>query len=130
MQTINRLLTNICSNKLPECKAFYTKLFDFEVGYDSDWFINLISKDKRLELGIIEQTNDIVPAAVQNAPQGFYLTFVVDDVDAVFELAQAEKFTVVEAPQDTFYGQRRLLLQDPGGTMVDVSAPIPNFEFP
>ena len=53
-------MTNICSDKLQESKDFYTSLFDFIVDYDSDWFINLISKDKQLELGIIDKNNEIV----------------------------------------------------------------------
>jgi len=126
---INRLMTNICSDKLPESKYFYTKLFDFQVDFDSDWFVHLISKDKQFELGIIERTNQIVPKEYQNPPQGFYVTFVVDNVDDVFKTAVKENFEIVEKPSDTSYGQRRLLLKDPNGMLLDISSPIPNFEF-
>jgi len=129
MKKINRLMTNICSDKLPESKVFYTKLFDFNVDFDSDWFIHLISKDKQLELGIIDRTNEIVPKDFQNNPKGFYITLVVENADEVFEIAKAEKFEILSEPSDTFYGQRRLLLKDPNGTLVDVSSPIENFEF-
>ncbi|MGD1840254.1 MAG: VOC family protein [Thermonemataceae bacterium] len=129
MMQINRLMTNICSDKLPESRDFYTKLFDFRVDFESDWFIHLISKDKQLELGIINRTHEIVPEDFQQHPQGLYITFVVANVDEVFTLANTAAFQVVSEPKDTFYGQRRLLLQDPNGTLVDVSSPIPNFEF-
>lgn len=122
-------MTNICSDNLKESKEFYTKLFDFNVDYDSDWFIHLISKDNKLELGIIDRTNEIVPKDFQNNPQGFYITFVVDNADEIFKIAKAEKFEIVSDPSDTFYGQRRLLLKDPNGTLVDVSSPIKGFEF-
>ncbi len=124
MATLNRILTNICSDKLAETKNFYTKLFDFQVDFDSDWFIHLISKDKKLELGIIDRSNELVPEGFQNHPQGFYLTFVVDNADELLALAEAEKFEIVSKPMDTFYGQRRLLLKDPNGTLVDISSPI------
>ena len=126
---INRLLTNLCSVDLAASKAFYTSLLGFEVAYDSDWFVHLISKDKQFELGIIERTNQIVPKSSQNAPTGFYVTFVVDNADEVFAIAEKENFEVVEQPTDTPYGQRRLLLKDPNGTIVDVSSLIPNFKF-
>ena len=121
-------MTNICSERLQESKDFYVKLFDFNVDFDSDWFIHLISKDRQLELGIIDRNNEIVPEDVRNQPQGFYITFVVENVNALFEVAKTEKFEVVQAPTDTFYGQRRLLLKDPNGAMVDVSSPIPGFQ--
>lgn len=124
MKTIKRTLINICSDKLHESKHFYTKLFDFDIDYDSDWFIHLISKDKQFELGIIERNNEIVSKEIRNAANGFYITFVIDNVDELFELAQRENFEIVEKPTDTFYGQRRLLLKDPNGTLIDVSSPI------
>lgn len=122
-------MTNICSDNLAESKVFYTALFDFEVDYYSDWFIHLISKDKILELGIIQRTNEIVPEEYQNRPQGFYVTFVVQNVDDVFDIAKRKGFEIIAEPTDTFYGQRRLLLKDPDGVLVDVSSPIENFEF-
>jgi len=129
MGKINRIMTNICSHQLMESKNFYTKLFDFTIDYDSDWFVHLVSKDKKFELGIIDKTNGIVPKDFQHNPQGFYVTFVVDNVDEVFKIAETEKFEIVEEPNDTFYGQRRLLLKDPNGALVDVSSPIKGFKF-
>ncbi|TMM57462.1 hypothetical protein FEE95_13335 [Maribacter algarum] len=129
MNTIKRVMTNICSDNLAKSRDFYTKLFDFKVDYDSDWFVHLISKDQELELGIIARTNGIVPKHFQNNPQGFYITFVVDNADEIFKIAKLEKLEIISEPNDTFYGQRRLLLQDPNGTLVDVSSPIKGFEF-
>ena len=128
MQTLNRQMTNICSPNLPASRDFYTQLFDFNVDYDSDWFV-LISKDKNLELGIIDVNSDLVPADFQNTPNGFYITFVVKNVDNVYEIAKSEGYDIISEPTDTFYGQRRLLLKDPNDALVDVSAPIPNFNF-
>ena len=129
MKKLNRIMTNICSDKLPESRNFYTKLFDFNVGFDSDWFVQLVSEDQSLELGIIDRTHEMVPKGFQLNPQGFYITFVVDNADEVFKIAQSESFEIVSEPADTFYGQRRLLLKDPNGTLVDVSSPIEGFEF-
>ncbi|WP_421977327.1 VOC family protein [Roseivirga seohaensis] len=129
MKTINRIMTNICSDNLAASRDFYTKLFDFKVDFDSDWFVHLISKDKNLELGIIDRTNEIVPKDFQNNPQGFYVTFVVDNADEIFRIAESEKFEIISEPKDTFYGQRRLLLKDPNGTLVDISSPINGFKF-
>lgn len=119
-------MTNICSDNLPESRDYYTKLFDFDVDYDSDWFVHLISKDKQLELGIISLTSEIVPDEIVGGPQGFYVTFVVENAEEVFNIAKKEGFDIIREPSDTFYGQRRLLLKDPNGTIVDVSSPIPD----
>jgi predicted enzyme related to lactoylglutathione lyase len=121
---VNRLLINICSEHLPESKLFYTTLFDFRVDYDSDWFVHLIASDKKLELGIIDKNNELVPEAWRGPSAGSYITLVVPNVDELYGLAQASGFVVIQAPEDTFYGQRRMLLQDPSGYLVDVSSMI------
>lgn len=125
MKTINRMLCNICSDNLAETRDFYTSLFDFNVAFDSDWFVQLVSRDKNIEIGIIDRTNDLVPEAYQNKPSGFYLTFVVNSADDIFIKAKKEKYEIVSKPTDTAYGQRRLLLKDPSGSLVDVSSLMP-----
>ena len=127
MKSIHRLMVNICSEKLEESKTFYTRLFDFTVEYDSNWFVHLVSEKNNLELGIIDASSEVVPDSLNAVASGFYITFVVESAEHIFEIAQKEKFEILEAPVDTAYGQRRVLLKDPNGVVVDVSSPIPNF---
>ncbi|WP_299623515.1 VOC family protein [uncultured Tenacibaculum sp.] len=126
---MNRLMTNTCSDNLIKSRDFYSKIFKLNIAFESDWFIHLVTDNKNLELGIIDRTNEIVPEEFQNKPQGFYITFVVDNADEIFNIAVAESFEIVQEPADTFYGQRRVLLKDPDGTLIDVSSPIENFSF-
>jgi predicted enzyme related to lactoylglutathione lyase len=93
--------------------------------FDSDWFVILTHPDADgLELGILQRSHDIVPQSVRSAPSGIIVTFVVDDCDAVHDRARACNARVLEKPTDMFYGQRRMLLCDPDGTVVDVSSPV------
>jgi len=117
-------MTNICSENLPESRDFYIKLFNFKVNYDSDWFIHLVSEDNQLELGIIDSKSELIPREFQSNPTGFYITFVVDNTDEIYEMAKTEQFKIINQPSDMPYGQRRLLLEDPNGTLIDVSSPI------
>lgn len=127
MQTINRMMTNISSEDLPASRDFYSQMLDLDVDYDSDWFVHLISKEKKLELGIIKRDHEICPAESNGKPAGFFVTFVVDDVDAAYRQAQGLKLEVVAVPEDTPYGQRRMLLRDPNGIIVDLSSPMKDF---
>jgi len=121
---IKRLMTNVCSKDLVKSRDFYTTLFAFTVNYDSDWFVHLISEGRELELGIISETHEVVPKQSQGNVCGAYLTFVVEDVDSFFNKAKKLKFNVIQAPEMTSYGQKRLLLQAPEGTVCDVSSPV------
>jgi uncharacterized glyoxalase superfamily protein PhnB len=54
---------------------------------------------------------------------GMYITLVVDDATSIYNKAKALGCNVVKEPELTFYGQKRLLLKDPSGVLVDVSSP-------
>lgn len=122
--TVNRLLINILTEQLAASADFYTRYFDFEIDFDSDWFIHLISKKNSLEIGLINPNSDVVPNEVSTTAGGHYLTLVIDDVDALYSKLKADGVRVLQAPHDTFYGQRRLLIQDMSNVVIDVSSPI------
>jgi len=120
---MQRCFTNILTTDVAATAAFYETLLGLTPKFSSDWFVNLADpQNPALELGILEQTNDIVPAGARNTPAGVMLTFVVDDCNAVHARAMAENADIIEAPQDMPYGQRRMILRDPAGTFVDVSS--------
>jgi predicted enzyme related to lactoylglutathione lyase len=122
---MQRLFTNILTEEVAATAAFYENLLGMTPQFSSDWFVNLVAPDTPgLELGILSQTSDIVPARAQKAPAGVLLTFVVVDCDAVYERALSLNVLIVEAPRDMPYGQRRMILRDPAGTFVDISSPV------
>jgi PhnB protein len=129
--SILRAFVSVFSESLPETRDFYVELFDWRVDFDSDWFVHLQARENAaLELGIIRRNHEIVPDAFRSAPAGTMITIVVPDVDALHEIAVERGLAIVEPPRDLFYGQRRMLLRDPSGTLVDVSsecAPSPEF---
>ncbi|MEM9903812.1 MAG: VOC family protein [Cyanobacteria bacterium P01_D01_bin.44] len=122
--TVNRILTNICSNRLPESRDFYVNLLGLTVKYDSDWYVQLSPPDSpEIELGIILRDHELVPTDYQTAPTGIYVTFVVADVEATYVKAQAMGLKILQPPKNEFYGQRRFLTIDPNGCLVDVCSP-------
>ncbi|MDP3406650.1 VOC family protein [Bosea sp. (in: a-proteobacteria)] len=124
--TVLRSFVCIFSDRLPEVRDFYVELFGWRVDFDSEWFVHLQAKDNpSIELGILRRNHDIVPEAFRTAPAGMLLTIVVPDVDAVHRAVVQRGLEPVEAPRNLFYGQRRMLLRDPSGTLVDVSSECP-----
>lgn len=121
--TISRSFVNICSDRLPTTRDFYVDLLGFQVGFDSDWFVQLSASDSEATIGIMARDNELVPEQARGAASGSYITVVVDDVEPVFARAKDLGVPIVEEPKDLFYGQRRMLVTDPNGVLVDVSSP-------
>ena len=121
---IQRLVTNICAKKLEQSKAFYTSLLNFKVNFDSDWFVQLVSVGKEFELGLIQEGHEIVPERARGKIKGGYITFVVDNVDDLFLKAQELNCNILQSPEPTPYGQKRMLIEAPEGTVCDISSPM------
>lgn len=122
-QMPRRNFWTLFTDDLTQTRDWYVALFDYQVEFDSDWFVNLRSATHdAVELGILRQDHAIVPSEFRSPPGGGMLTVVVDDVDAVHRMAVAREERVVEPPTNLFYGQRRMLLVDPNGLLVDVSS--------
>jgi catechol 2,3-dioxygenase-like lactoylglutathione lyase family enzyme len=127
--SFSRILTNICSDRLAESRDFYVALLGFDVSYDSDWYIQLRSpSNPELEFGIILRSHSLVPQEYQTTPSGMYVTFVVPDVDLVYEKALAMGLRIIQAPKNEFYGQRRFLTVDPNGCLIDICSPVSETE--
>ncbi|WP_225729256.1 MULTISPECIES: VOC family protein [unclassified Nocardia] len=121
--TISRTFVSICSDRLPTTRDFYVDLLGFEVGFDSDWFVQLNAKDSDATIGIMQRDHELVPEQARGTASGSYLTVVVDDVEPVFARAKELGVPIIEEPTDLFYGQRRMLVTDPNGVVVDISSP-------
>lgn len=125
MTKIDRFFTNLMTSRIPASQAFYATLLDMETHFESDWFVILRPRDNpHYELGLIDAGSELIPGSYCDTPRGSYFTFVVEDVAEVYDRAKANGYTIVQPPRDEFYGQRRLLLEDPNGYLVDVSAPV------
>ncbi|MEO9873971.1 MAG: VOC family protein [Roseobacter sp.] len=121
---MQRSFTNVLSGDVQNSSAFYENLLGMTRHFDSDWFVILTHKDiDGLEFGILQRDHAIVPPVIRAAPAGVIITFVVTDCDEVYRKALAAEALVIEPPTDMPYGQRRMLLRDPDGTVLDVSAP-------
>lgn len=119
-----RLLTTICADDLAASRDFYVELLGCAVSYDSDWYVQLRHPElEQLELGHIQRNHELVPAGFQTAPSGVYVTFVVQDVETTYAKALAMGLNIVQPPRNEFYVQRRFLVLDPAGGLVDICSP-------
>ncbi|MEL6243638.1 MAG: VOC family protein [Pseudomonadota bacterium] len=122
---MNRAFVNILTEDVAATAQFYQELLGMRRTGDFGWFVILSHETMpHFELGILERDHDTIPNGVSAAPQGFISTFVVEDVEEIYARALKMDAEIIEKPTELPYGQRRLMLRDPAGAAVDVSAPI------
>lgn len=119
---IKRVDTTISTYKLQESKDFYMKHFGFQLVYESDWYIELVTANEPVN-GISFTIAQREGGEVFNG-KGIIISFEVDNVDAEFARLKAEGLQIQDI-QDKPWGERSFVVNDPNGVHIYIYNLIP-----
>lgn len=120
----------LCSEDVAASARFYRDHFGFEPTFESDWYVSLRHPAAGSELAILDPAHESVPDGYGTPARGVLVNFELDDVDAVAERLEAAGVPVVQPLRSEAFGQRHVIVRDPGGVLVDVITEIePSPEF-
>ncbi|WP_395245869.1 VOC family protein [Agromyces sp. MMS24-K17] len=110
---------------VPASAAFYRDHLGFETAFEADWYVSLRHRESGDELALLDAGHTSVPAGYGEPARGVLVNLEVDDVDAVAARLEAAGVPVVQPLRDEPFGQRHVIVRDPGGVLVDVITEIP-----
>ena len=122
----------ITTSRLSEVRDFYTHWFAFEVGFESRWFLLLTSPGERpFSLAFMTPDHPSRPPGPELfSGTGMVVTFQVADVAAEHARLVEGGLTMHYALHDEAWGQRRCMVRDPVGVLIDIVeqiAPTPGY---
>lgn len=129
----------IVTDQLTACRDFYRRWFGFQVGFEASWFIwlysNTASTDHRpYSLAFMHSSHPSNPPGPERfSGRGMFLTLQVEDAMAEHERLRQAGLRIEYELHDEPWGQRRFMVQDPAGTLIDVvqqTEPAPDFWLP
>lgn len=104
--------------------AFYVDHLGFESVMALDWFVSLKHRERpEYKLDFVRRGyrgHEVVPEAFEATPAGMVLAFVVDDAAGAYADLRAAGVPVVMALRDEPWGQRRFMVRDPAGALVEL----------
>lgn len=118
---MKKLTPLVTANQLEELKTFYTEHFGFNVHYDMNRYLGLVSEGG-LELSFMGQ-DELAPDAFSG--KGLTLCFEVANVDEEADRLKLADVPVVVPLQNNPWGDRSIILRDPIGIHVYVYQPTP-----
>ncbi|MEM6533222.1 MAG: VOC family protein [Myxococcota bacterium] len=120
------LFPDICSDDLVACRDFYTAMFDFEIVFEIDWYVQLkCPANDALQIAFVTREHSSVPSKYREHPRGVVITLETDAVDPLFDRAKRLGLNIILPVQDEVWGQRHFMIEDPNGLVVDVVQMIP-----
>lgn len=118
---INSLYPVICTEKIAASKDFYTRFFNLETTFESDWYVSLKTTGRTgFELALLDPSHESLPTAFQKPSQGGLINVEVEDVDGVYDRLTSQGLEPVLDIRTEEWGQRHFIIPDPNGILVDV----------
>jgi catechol 2,3-dioxygenase-like lactoylglutathione lyase family enzyme len=110
----------IVTDKLRECRDFYTTWLDFQPVFQASWFVLLASGGERpVTLAFMHSEHPSSPPSPLTYGGGMFLTLQVEDAAAEYERLQAAGLRFDHPLMDEPWGQRRFGVVDPAGMWLD-----------
>jgi len=112
----------VVTDKLAECRDFYTRWLGFQPAFEAAWFVYLASAgDRPHGIAFMAADHPSQPPGPETfTGKGMFLTLQVADAAAEFERLSRSGVSIAYPLRDEPWGQRRFGLLDPAGTWVDV----------
>jgi catechol 2,3-dioxygenase-like lactoylglutathione lyase family enzyme len=112
----------IVTDKIAECRDFYTRWLGFQPAFEASWFVYLASAgDRPHGVAFMAADHPSQPPGPETfTGKGMFLTLQVADAAVEFERLSSAGVQIAYPLRDEPWGQRRFGLLDPAGTWLDV----------
>ncbi|MHA6289279.1 VOC family protein [Maricaulis sp. CAU 1757] len=103
------------------CRDFWTGLMDFQVGFDSSWFVWLHNAEQTASLAFMTPDHPSAPPGAETfSGLGMTWEVQVEDAEAAYEKLLQRQVPISYDLRDEPFGQKRFGFHDPSGLWVDI----------
>ena len=122
MKKITSYYPVLCVDDVKTSSEFFKKNFQFEAGFESDWYVHLhrAEQESEVNIALVKKDHDSVPKSMQKSAQGILINFEFEEVDELYQHFLSEKFEILTPLRDEPWGQRHFILGTPFGIMIDI----------
>jgi len=117
-----KLNSGIVTEKFTETKEFYTKVLDFGVTFENEFYLLLHTPDRGAQLSFL-LPNHPTQQPLFHKPfggEGMYITIEVEDVDALYAKVKENGANIALEIRDEPWGDRHFAIVDPNGIGIDL----------
>lgn len=117
----NNAFTVYAVENLAAAKTFYSDHFNFEVAFENEWYLHLVS-ETGVQIGFLLPNQPTQPSIFQKPYNGNGVIFSleVEDADAAYAEAEANALKIVLELRSEDWGQRHFCIEDPNGIHIDI----------
>lgn len=108
-------------NSISDAKEFYVSNFDFQVAFENEWYLHLVSTSG-VQVGFMLPNQPTQPQIFHESHNGSGVIFSVEvnDADSAYSEAQEKGLNIVLDLRSEDWGQRHFSVKDPNGIYLDI----------
>ena len=108
-------------NSISDAKEFYVSNFDFQVAFENEWYLHLVSTSG-VQVGFMLPNQPTQPQIFHESHNGSGVIFSVEvnDADSAYSEAQKKGLNIVLDLRSEDWGQRHFSVKDPNGIYLDI----------
>ncbi len=117
-----KMNAGIITPHLQASRDFYSRVLEFGVVFESEWYILMHSPGGQSQLAFLQPEHPSQDTLFRPAyaGEGVFLTIEVPDVDAVYERIKKMGVPVRIPIRDEAWGDRHFAIVDPNGVGIDI----------
>lgn len=117
-----KLNAGIITHKLEETKAFYTRILNFGVTFENEFYLLMHTPGKSGEISFLQPDHPSQKPIFQPSfnGKGVYLTIEVENVDEIYEQIKRKGVAIEIEIRDEPWGDRHFAIVDPNGIGIDI----------
>jgi len=102
-------------------KEFYTKNFNFNIAFENEWYIHLVS-DSGIQIGFMLPEQKSQPEIFKSSfkGQGAIFSLEVENAEDAFSQAKSNSLTILLDLKREDWGQYHFCIKDPNGIYLDI----------
>jgi len=117
-----KVFSGIITDKLKESKEFYSKVLNFKVTFENDFFLLMENTNGEGRFSFLLPNHPSQQPIFQPAfsGKGAYITIEVEDADAEYKRIKGLDIPIEIELRDEVWGDRHFAIVDPNGVGIDI----------
>jgi len=125
MQTVTSYYPALMVKNVAELKDYFVEILDFEVVYDSDWYVHLSKRNqKNINLAFVKYDHESIPKESRKIAQGILLNLEIDNVENEYDRIKNTVSIEMKLKEEA-WGQKHFIIKAPGNILIDIIKVIP-----
>lgn len=118
---LQKLFPITITEKIIEFRDFYTKVFNFDVVFEAEWYIHM-RHESGTELAVMLPNLENQPSIIHKwyTGEGVIYSFEVDDAKKEYDRIKDIGVDICFDLRDEEWWQRHFMLKDPSGMIIDI----------